>query len=131
MMLSAPELPSLSASRGLVSLPAPKLFPVAYNLIKPFLSEDTRKKIMVLGGKWPKCSTLVCGSNWVWLWWYGHACRAKACLLLWEWLGHRGKWRQVCVFLCFHQDTFSHILWKQALGSPCKFQDEWNSSAYP
>ncbi|PNJ49118.1 T0084650 isoform 1, partial [Pongo abelii] len=29
---------------------APKLFPVAYNLIKPFLSEDTRKKIMVLGG---------------------------------------------------------------------------------
>uniref|UniRef100_G3UA36 SEC14 like lipid binding 2 n=1 Tax=Loxodonta africana TaxID=9785 RepID=G3UA36_LOXAF len=31
---------------------APKLFPVAYNLIKPFLSEDTRKKIMVLGENW-------------------------------------------------------------------------------
>ncbi|XP_074247234.1 SEC14-like protein 2 isoform X3 [Saimiri boliviensis] len=31
---------------------APKLFPVAYNLIKPFLSEDTRKKIMVLGANW-------------------------------------------------------------------------------
>uniref|UniRef100_A0A7N4PBE5 SEC14 like lipid binding 2 n=1 Tax=Sarcophilus harrisii TaxID=9305 RepID=A0A7N4PBE5_SARHA len=31
---------------------APKLFPVAYNLIKPFLSEDTRKKIMVLGSNW-------------------------------------------------------------------------------
>ncbi|XP_044539972.1 SEC14-like protein 2, partial [Gracilinanus agilis] len=30
----------------------PKLFPVAYNLIKPFLSEDTRKKIMVLGANW-------------------------------------------------------------------------------
>ncbi|XP_010602085.1 SEC14-like protein 2 [Fukomys damarensis] len=31
---------------------APRLFPVAYNLIKPFLSEDTRKKIMVLGANW-------------------------------------------------------------------------------
>ncbi|XP_020852287.1 SEC14-like protein 2 [Phascolarctos cinereus] len=31
---------------------APKIFPVAYNLIKPFLSEDTRKKIMVLGANW-------------------------------------------------------------------------------
>lgn len=41
----------LLASHGLVSVPAPKLFPVAYNLIKPFLSEDTRKKIMVLGGE--------------------------------------------------------------------------------
>lgn len=35
-----------------VSVPAPKLFPVAYNLVKPFLSDDTRKKIMVLGGEW-------------------------------------------------------------------------------
>lgn len=33
------------------SVPAPKLFPVAYNLVKPFLSEETRKKIMVLGGE--------------------------------------------------------------------------------
>uniref|UniRef100_A0A7M4EHK9 SEC14 like lipid binding 2 n=1 Tax=Crocodylus porosus TaxID=8502 RepID=A0A7M4EHK9_CROPO len=31
---------------------APKLFPVAYNLIKHFLSEDTRKKIVVLGANW-------------------------------------------------------------------------------
>nr|XP_033812862.1 SEC14-like protein 2 isoform X3 [Geotrypetes seraphini] len=31
---------------------APKLFPVAYNLVKPFLSESTRKKIMVLGDNW-------------------------------------------------------------------------------
>lgn len=29
--------------------PAPKIFPVAYNLIKHFLSEDTRKKVVVLG----------------------------------------------------------------------------------
>lgn len=31
--------------------PATKLFPVGYNLMKPFLSEDTRRKIMVLGSK--------------------------------------------------------------------------------
>uniref|UniRef100_A0A8D0HHY6 SEC14 like lipid binding 4 n=1 Tax=Sphenodon punctatus TaxID=8508 RepID=A0A8D0HHY6_SPHPU len=31
---------------------APKLFPVAYNLIKHFLSEDTRKKVVVLGSNW-------------------------------------------------------------------------------
>lgn len=30
-------------------LPAPKIFPVAYNLVKHFLSEDTRKKVVVLG----------------------------------------------------------------------------------
>lgn len=52
MTQSETELTLLSASHGLVSLPAPKLFPVAYNLIKPFLSEDTRKKIMVLGANW-------------------------------------------------------------------------------
>lgn len=42
-----------SASYCLLSVPAPKLFPVAYNLVKPFLSEDTRKKIMVVGGELP------------------------------------------------------------------------------
>uniref|UniRef100_A0A7N6A8M9 SEC14-like lipid binding 8 n=1 Tax=Anabas testudineus TaxID=64144 RepID=A0A7N6A8M9_ANATE len=31
---------------------APKLFPVAYNLIKHFLSEITRQKIYVLGANW-------------------------------------------------------------------------------
>ncbi|XP_061458423.1 SEC14-like protein 2 [Rhineura floridana] len=31
---------------------APKIFPVAYNLVKHFLSEDTRKKIVVLGANW-------------------------------------------------------------------------------
>ncbi|POI20844.1 hypothetical protein CIB84_015408 [Bambusicola thoracicus] len=31
---------------------APKIFPVAYNLVKHFLSEDTRKKVMVLGSDW-------------------------------------------------------------------------------
>lgn len=41
----------LWGSHALVSIVAPKLFPVAYNLVKPFLSEDTRKKIQVLGGE--------------------------------------------------------------------------------
>ena len=41
----------LQGSCGLASVAAPKLFPVAYNLVKPFLSEDTRKKIQVLGGE--------------------------------------------------------------------------------
>ncbi|XP_075289629.1 SEC14-like protein 2 isoform X2 [Opisthocomus hoazin] len=31
---------------------APKIFPVAYNLVKHFLSEDTRKKVVVLGANW-------------------------------------------------------------------------------
>lgn len=75
-----------------LSLPAPKLFPVAYNLIKPFLSEDTRRKIMVLGANWkevllkhispdqlpveyggtmtdpdgnPKCKSKVCATGWM------------------------------------------------------------------
>ncbi|KAF6278465.1 hypothetical protein mRhiFer1_014990 [Rhinolophus ferrumequinum] len=38
--------------KRLFVIKAPKLFPVAYNLVKPFLSEETRKKIMVLGGNW-------------------------------------------------------------------------------
>ncbi|XP_029371929.1 SEC14-like protein 2 isoform X1 [Echeneis naucrates] len=31
---------------------APKMFPMAYNLIKHFLCEETRRKIMVLGSNW-------------------------------------------------------------------------------
>ncbi|XP_078523370.1 SEC14-like protein 2 isoform X2 [Lissotriton helveticus] len=38
--------------KRLFIIKAPKLFPVAYNLVKPFLSEDTRKKIIVLGDNW-------------------------------------------------------------------------------
>ncbi|GCB63434.1 hypothetical protein scyTo_0014620 [Scyliorhinus torazame] len=38
--------------KTLFVIKAPKIFPVAYNLIKHFLSEDTRKKIQVLGGNW-------------------------------------------------------------------------------
>uniref|UniRef100_A0A665V016 SEC14-like lipid binding 7 n=1 Tax=Echeneis naucrates TaxID=173247 RepID=A0A665V016_ECHNA len=32
--------------------PSPKMFPMAYNLIKHFLCEETRRKIMVLGSNW-------------------------------------------------------------------------------
>ncbi|XP_070781153.1 SEC14-like protein 2 isoform X2 [Enoplosus armatus] len=31
---------------------APKMFPMAYNLIKHFLCEETRRKIIILGGNW-------------------------------------------------------------------------------
>lgn len=30
---------------------APLIFPAAYNLVKPFLSEDTKNKVKILGGK--------------------------------------------------------------------------------
>ena len=35
-----------------VSFSAPKIFPIAYNLIKPILSDDTVKKINILGCKY-------------------------------------------------------------------------------
>ncbi|KAB5543408.1 hypothetical protein PHYPO_G00078780 [Pangasianodon hypophthalmus] len=31
---------------------APKIFPIAYNLIKPFLCEETRRKIVIIGSNW-------------------------------------------------------------------------------
>ncbi|KAM9329884.1 SEC14-like protein 2 [Gastrophryne carolinensis] len=40
------------ALKRLFVIKAPKLFPVAYNLIKHFLSEDTRRKIIVVGDNW-------------------------------------------------------------------------------
>ncbi|XP_018411003.1 PREDICTED: SEC14-like protein 2 [Nanorana parkeri] len=40
------------ALKRLFVIKAPKLFPVAYNLIKHFLSEDTRRKIIVVGENW-------------------------------------------------------------------------------
>ncbi|MBN3283819.1 S14L2 protein, partial [Polyodon spathula] len=38
--------------KRLFVIKAPKLFPVAYNLIKHFLSVDTRRKIIILGDNW-------------------------------------------------------------------------------
>ncbi|XP_073806593.1 SEC14-like lipid binding 8 isoform X2 [Danio rerio] len=38
--------------KRLFVIKAPKLFPVAYNLVKHFLSEDTRRKVIVLGSNW-------------------------------------------------------------------------------
>lgn len=43
--------PWLDFSCSSCIFPATKLFPVGYNLMKPFLSEDTRRKIVVLGSK--------------------------------------------------------------------------------
>ncbi|XP_070484629.1 SEC14-like protein 4 [Equus przewalskii] len=38
--------------KNLIGIRAPKLFPVAFNLVKLFMSEETRKKIVILGGDW-------------------------------------------------------------------------------
>uniref|UniRef100_A0A8C4DXE5 SEC14-like lipid binding 8 n=1 Tax=Dicentrarchus labrax TaxID=13489 RepID=A0A8C4DXE5_DICLA len=38
--------------KRLFVIKAPKLFPVAYNLVKHFLSENTRQKICILGANW-------------------------------------------------------------------------------
>ncbi|KAM5312706.1 SEC14-like protein 4 isoform 1-T1 [Glossophaga mutica] len=38
--------------KNLIMVRAPKLFPVAFNLVKPFISEETRKKIVILGDNW-------------------------------------------------------------------------------
>ena len=35
-----------------VPVSAPKLFPVAFNLIKPYITEETRRKVLILGGEW-------------------------------------------------------------------------------
>ena len=35
-----------------VPVSAPKLFPVAFNLIKPYITEETRRKVVILGGEW-------------------------------------------------------------------------------
>lgn len=38
--------------KNLIVVRAPKLFPVAFNLVKPFIGEVTQKKIVILGGNW-------------------------------------------------------------------------------
>lgn len=37
--------------KGVSRVSAPKLFPVAFNLVKSFLTEVTRRKIVILGGE--------------------------------------------------------------------------------
>nr|XP_007973598.2 SEC14-like protein 4 isoform X1 [Chlorocebus sabaeus] len=38
--------------KNLIIIRAPKLFPVAFNLVKSFMSEETRRKIVILGDNW-------------------------------------------------------------------------------
>uniref|UniRef100_A0A286XWD1 SEC14 like lipid binding 4 n=1 Tax=Cavia porcellus TaxID=10141 RepID=A0A286XWD1_CAVPO len=38
--------------KNLIIVRAPKLFPVAFNLVKSFMGEETRKKIVILGDNW-------------------------------------------------------------------------------
>ena len=42
-------------TKRVIVVKAPKAFPVAYNLIKPFMDEVTREKIIVLGSKRRGC----------------------------------------------------------------------------
>lgn len=50
-MPSRGTLPLGQFPKGLPCVSAPKLFPVAFNLVKSFMSEETRLKIMILGGE--------------------------------------------------------------------------------
>lgn len=45
--------------KNLIVIRAPMLFPVVFNLIKSFMSEDTRKKILILGGNWKQDLTKI------------------------------------------------------------------------
>nr|XP_025123135.1 putative SEC14-like protein 6 isoform X3 [Bubalus bubalis] len=38
--------------KNLIVVKAPKLFPVAFNLIKPYITEETCRKVLILGGNW-------------------------------------------------------------------------------
>ncbi|KAM6155193.1 SEC14-like protein 4 [Rhynchocyon petersi] len=38
--------------KNLIAVRTPKLFPVAFNLVKPFMGEEIRKKIVILGANW-------------------------------------------------------------------------------
>lgn len=53
----AAAIPLVPLPDGALCVSAPKLFPVAFNLVKSFMGEVTQKKIVILGGKrlgpWP------------------------------------------------------------------------------
>nr|XP_025123142.1 SEC14-like protein 3 isoform X6 [Bubalus bubalis] len=38
--------------KNLIVVRAPKLFPVAFNLVKSFMGEETRRKMVIMGGNW-------------------------------------------------------------------------------
>ncbi|OWK13998.1 hypothetical protein Celaphus_00000125, partial [Cervus elaphus hippelaphus] len=50
--LSALEANYPEILKNLIVVKAPRLFPVAYNLMKPYISEETRRKVVILGGNW-------------------------------------------------------------------------------
>lgn len=57
LWLYALAFPLVQLPNGVLCVSAPKLFPVAFNLIKSFMDEVTQKKIVILGSKyldpWP------------------------------------------------------------------------------
>ncbi|XP_070331669.1 putative SEC14-like protein 6 isoform X2 [Odocoileus virginianus] len=50
--LSALEANYPEILKNLIVVKAPRLFPVAFNLIKPYITEETRRKVVILGGNW-------------------------------------------------------------------------------
>ncbi|XP_033627184.1 SEC14-like protein 2 isoform X1 [Asterias rubens] len=52
---------------------APTIFPIAYSLVKPFLQENTRKKISVLGSNWKETLLKHIDANELPLHWGGEA----------------------------------------------------------
>ncbi|KAB0370113.1 hypothetical protein FD755_018075 [Muntiacus reevesi] len=50
--LSALEANYPEILKNLIVVKAPRLFPVAFNLMKPYITEETRRKVVILGGNW-------------------------------------------------------------------------------
>lgn len=44
--------PDFTRLNSFLTFPAPRIFPILFNLVKPFLSEDTKKKIRILGSEY-------------------------------------------------------------------------------
>lgn len=49
--MTIPLVLSRQLPKGVSCVSAPKLFPVAFNLVKFFMSEETQRKIVILGGE--------------------------------------------------------------------------------
>ncbi|XP_029787040.1 SEC14-like protein 4, partial [Suricata suricatta] len=52
LSMTIPPSPLAQLPKGISCVSAPKLFPVVFNLVKVFMSEETQRKIVILGGNW-------------------------------------------------------------------------------
>jgi hypothetical protein len=64
-------------TKRVIVVRAPKAFPVAYNLIKPFMDEVTRNKIIVLGSTYRDCKLCDISEN---------VCRCRVCVCVHIWV---------------------------------------------